>query len=245
MARFNITMYLKNIKGICIVKKIYALMASLIIIVYLLVTFISVNFNLDEFKLSIKAALGQELTLEEMKSTSIYKAYNQIDHDTSVEEINDILGKKSKNIYELLESWYYPYGYLSVWYRKDEKPRVFVKTVSFKTPYTIRLTEKELNSVFECNTLEKMISILGEPAILGRTYNNDVEVMDSRYSWGIAVNISEKFIKDTEKKYGKYVSFPLSYSSPINLLKRMEKKLYLSVSIKEDNCIESFSLDDY
>lgn len=225
-------------------KKRYALIVCLLIIVYLLVIFKSVNFNLPEFKLSIKTILGQELTLEEMKSTSIYKVYNQIDHDTNVEEINDILNKKSKNILEHFESWYYPYGYVSVWYRENEKSRVFVKIVSFKTPYTVKLTEKELYSVFQCNSLEEIVGILGEPAILGRTHNKDGEITDFSYEWGIKTSLSEKFIEDIEKKYDKYVSFPLSYSSPINFFKGTEKKLQLSVSIKADNSIESFSLVD-
>ncbi|MDD3706152.1 MAG: hypothetical protein PHC45_08850 [Clostridiaceae bacterium] len=226
-------------------KKIYALIIGLLVIAYLSVTLISVNFNLHEFRLTIKTALRQELTLEEMKSTSIYKAYGQIGHDTNIEKINDILDKKSKNIYGVFESWHYPYGYLSVWYREDEKPGMFVKTVSFSTPYTIKLTEKELNSVFECNTPEKIVNILGEPAIFGDTYNKDGEVTDSHLTWGIKTSISEKFLKDTEKKFGGHVSFPLSYRSPISFFKRAEKKLRLSVSIKADNSVESFSLDDY
>jgi hypothetical protein len=225
-------------------KKLYALIFGLLVIVYLSVALISVNFNLHEFKLGIKTALRQELTLEEMKSTSIYKAYGQIDHDTDIEEINDILDKKNKNTYEVFKSWHYPYGYLSVWYREDENPGVFVKTVSFRTPYTIKLTEEELNSIFECDTPEKIISILGEPAILGETYNKDGEVTDSDFTWGIKAGISDGFIKDTEKKFGEYVRFPLSYSYPIKFFKGTEKKLRLSVSVKADNSVESFSLDD-
>lgn len=73
-----------------------------------------VNYNTSEFRFSIKGLLLQELTLEEMKNSNIYKAYNQIDHDTNVEEVNRFLNKKSKNIYEHFESWYYPYGYVSI-----------------------------------------------------------------------------------------------------------------------------------
>lgn len=224
-------------------KKRYAFIACILIVVYLLVIFKSVNFNIPEFRLSIKTILRQELTLEEMKSSSIYKAYNLIDHDTNVEEINDVLDKKSKNIYKHFESWYYPYGYLSIWYRENEKSRVFVKTVSFDTPYTAKLTEKELYSVFQCNSLEEIVAILGEPAILGKTYDESGEVTDSRYEWGIETRLSEKFIEDVKRKYDKYVSFPLSYSFPLNFNKR-PGKLRLSVTIEADKIISKFSLDD-
>lgn len=207
-------------------------------LVYLLIVFMSVNYDLPEFNLSIKTLFRQELTLKEMKASSVYKAYNQINYDTKVGEINNILHKKSKNVLKHFESWYYPYGYVSVLYHENEKQTVFVKLVSFETPYTIKINEKDLYSVFECNTLEQINSILGEPVVLGRTYNKEGEITDYDYSWGIKVNFSEKFVKDIEKKYDKYVRFPLNSNKNTG-------KFVLSVSTKADNSIEGFSLLDY
>lgn len=235
-----------NFKETKTLKKRYVLIACLLILLYLLTVFISGNYDLSEFKLSIKSLVGQELTFKEMKGSSIYKAYNQINSDTKVEEINNILHKKSKNIARFFETWSYTYGYVSVCYNENEKPRVFVKVVSFETPYTIKLNEKELYSVFECNSLEQMNSILGESVLLGRIYTKDGKITVYNYEWGIKTNFSEEFVDDIKTQYGEYVRFPYS---PFTVLPSIDNKntgkFILRVSIKADNSIEGFSLVDY
>lgn len=225
-------------------KKKDLLIPFITLAVYLFSIFYSVNFDLQEFKIAIKASIGQELTLEEMKSTRIYKAYNQIDDDTSIEEINSILNKKNKNSYGLFDSWYYPYGYLSVWRVKEEQQEEFTKIVSFKTPFTIKLTEEELHTVFECNSLETLTDTFGEPVMLSKTYDNDGEVTEYNYTWRIKTRLTEEFTDEIEKKYGEYVSLPLIYGHSVDFLK-LPKKYRLSVLINSDNNIESFSLDKY
>ncbi|MFZ5967083.1 MAG: hypothetical protein ACOYVK_07900 [Bacillota bacterium] len=219
-------------------KKNTLIMWFVLISVYLLIVFISVDYNLFEFKLSIKALLRQELTLEEMKNSNIYKAYDQINHNTNIEEINSILNKESKNIVGTIESWYYPYGYVSIWYSENGKPRVYIKTVDFKTPYTRKISEEELYAVFECDSLEKIISILGEPAIQSKTYNRDGDITEYNYEWGIKTKYSRKFIQDMEKHHDKYVSLPWNDERRIG-------KFRLAILMRADKKIESFSLAYY
>lgn len=225
-------------------KKRDLLISFLMIAGFLFTILYSVNFDLPEFKLAMKALIGQELTLEEMKNTWVYKAYSQVGNDTGEEEINGILNKKSKNILEHFVSWNYPYGYLHVIYRQDEKPRVYIKVVGFRNPHTIKLTEEELHTVFKCSSLQEIVSILGEPAILGKTYGKDGEESGSSYGWGVRIKLTEEFMDEIEKKNDDYVRFPYSARSPINFLK-LTKKYRLGVSIKADGSIESFDLDDY
>lgn len=210
------------------------LLAFLLIIIQLVVVLKIVNYNLFEYKLSVKAILGQELTVEEMSSSSIYKTYNQIDYDTKVEEIDNILNKKSKNIYKSFESWYYPFGYLSIFYGGNDEPRVLTKVVMFKTPYTTKLSEEGLYSVFECNSIKNIISLLGEPAILGESYDKNGEVSEKSYEWGIRTSYSEVFVEDIGKKYNDHVSLSSSNHG----------KLRLSVTIGADDRIEKVSLFD-
>jgi hypothetical protein len=228
-------------------KKGQILISLLLIVLFVFIIFKNVNYDLNEFKLSIKAITRQQLTLEEMKSSVIYEAYSQIDQNTKVEEINSLLNKKSKNVIGVFESWYYPYGYLSIWYRENEETRVFVKILSFKTPYITKLSENEFYSVFKCTALEEISDILGEPAILSKTYDKKDAVSDSSYEWGIKTILSKEVIDKLEEQYGEYVSFPNRYSSALNFLKSigMEKKLRLRVSINTDNTIESFSIEEY
>jgi len=42
--------------------------------------FKEVNYDTGDFKLGMKSLLRQELTLEEMKNSNLYKAYEQINH---------------------------------------------------------------------------------------------------------------------------------------------------------------------
>lgn len=221
-------------------KKIYTLIIGfLLIFASLLMTFINVNYDLSEFKISIKSSLGQHLTLKEIKGSNIYKAYNQINPDTEIEDINNFLHKKSKSIASFLKSWNYPYGSMTIGYRENDNPRVLYKYVGFRTPYMLKIDEKELYSVFECTSLKQINNILGDSvAGLGRSYNED-EITAYTYSWGIKTGLSDKFVKDIEKKYDKSVSFPV-FRYDYNNVKR---KHILTVSINADNKIESFSLD--
>ncbi|AFQ43539.1 hypothetical protein [Desulfosporosinus meridiei] len=214
-----------------------------LVMVYLLTVLKGLNYDLFEIKISTKALLRQNLSLEEMKRSSIYKAYNHIENDTTVEEIDNLLNKKSKNIYNFLETWYYPYGYVSIRYDRNKESRVLHKLVSFESPYVLKLSDEELYSVFECNSLEKIISLLGEPTTLGKDYNTNGEAADY-YSWGIKTSYSKEFIKDIEKKYNEYVNvtkYDESVAQPINSPK-IGGRSDLSVTIKADNKIEGYSL---
>lgn len=215
-------------------KKKYWLIISCLI--SLLTVFESMNYEPFELKLSVKSLLRQELSLEEMKNSNIYKAYNQITFSTNVDEMNNILNKKSKNICGSIESWYFPYGYVSIWYSEKEKARVMNKIVNFETPYTTNINEKELKSLFEYDSLEEIINMLGEPVLMGAEYNKDGQITDYSYEWGIETKYSKKFIEDMEKQYDDYVRFPFN---------KQIGKLRLRVSIKANNEIEKFSLDDY
>jgi len=208
---------------------------------------IEVNYNLHEFKLGAKSMAGQQLTLEEMKNTSIYKVYKQIDRSTKAEDISKLLGKKGKILYEGLETWYYPYGYVSILSSGNGEQGVTLKMVGFKTPYTKKLTEEELRSVFLCTSPEELAGILGESAILTESYDKTGTFFVSSYEWGIKTSLSKEIIDDLEKLYGEYVSFPYRYSSPYNFLRsiEMERKLRLHVSVTEDKTIESFSVEEY
>ncbi|MFT5872153.1 MAG: hypothetical protein ACI8WT_001081 [Clostridium sp.] len=220
-------------------KKKYRLIIGLLLIFVSLFMFLrDVNYDLSEFKISIKSTLGQPLTLNETKSSNIYKAYNQIKPDTKIEDINNILHKKNKNIFATFESWHYPYGYIGVSYNENSNPRVLSKYVDFMTPYMLKIDEEELCSVFQCNSLNQIKGILGDSvAGLLRSYNEN-EIIAYTYSWGIKTSFSEKFVKDIEKKYDKFVNFP-AFRYDYNNVKR---KYILTVSINADDKIESFSL---
>ncbi|HWR61818.1 MAG TPA: hypothetical protein VN580_09425 [Clostridia bacterium] len=200
-----------------------------------------------EFRLGMKTMTGQQLTLEEMKSTSIYKAYKQIDRSTRAGDISKLLGKKGKILYEGLETWYYPYGYVSIFSSENGEQGVTLKMIGFKTPYTKKLTEEELRSVFLCTSPEELAGILGESVILTESYDKTGAFFVSSYEWGIKTSLSKEIIDDLEKLYGEYVSFPHRYSSPYNFLRSivMERKLRLHVSVKADKAIEGFSVEEY
>jgi hypothetical protein len=206
-----------------------------------------VNYNLYELKLGLKARLGQQLTLEEMKSTSIYKVYKQISTDTTVEEINRLLDKKDTDHTEKLRTWYYPYGYVSILLEGDNESKVSLKIVNFKTPYIIKLTKEELYEVFKCASSMEIKSMLGEPAIMTASNTDGKAFIDNSYEWGIQTAISKETIEELEELYGNYANFPERYTSPVNFLMgiKMERKLRLHVSINEDNTVERISIEEY
>jgi hypothetical protein len=228
----------KEIEGGHTLKKRQVLSIFLIIIIYLLFILNSVDYNLFEFKLSMKSMLRQELTMEEMKNSNLYKAYKKINFNTNVEEINALLNKESRQLIGVFESWNYPYGYVSMRYSENEKPKVHNKIIKFETPRTVEINERELYAVFEYDSLEEINSILGEPVILGEDYNKDGKVTGYSYVWGIRTKYSRKFIEDVRKQYDHYVSLPWNDERRIG-------KFRLEASTKADNRIEGFSLDYY
>lgn len=227
-------------------KKRDILISFLLIMSYLLFLFYTVNFNWQELGLSMKTMLGQELTLEEMKSTSIYKAYNQIGNDTDEKAISSILNKKSSSSFlENLSSWNYPYGSLSVIYRQEEQPyKVYFKTVSFKRPIVRKLTEEELYSILESSSLDGMFRILGETAMLGESYEKDGSLVRLSYEWRVKTKLTKEFVEEAEKKLGESVSFPISYKHPADFLK-LAKKYRLKLWVNADNSIDRVYLEDY
>lgn len=222
-------------------KKLILIILSLLIAGYLLFIFNSVNYKPSEFKLSMKSLLRQELTLDEIKSSDVYEAYKKITYNTSVDEINSILNKENENIAGSIESWYFPYGYVSIWDSTTNKSRVANKVVSFKTLHTTKISEKELITVFECNYFEEIINILGDPVIAGETYNKDGKVTDYSYEWGLRTSYSDEFRETVKDEYGDFVSLPMIH--PLSNDKR--GKFRLSVSIKANNQIDKISLSDY
>ncbi len=204
----------------------------------------SVSFSLPEFGLTVKLMFGQELSLEEMKSTSIYKAYNQIGNIKSEEEIDRILNKKSRGSNEQFRSWGYPYGILSVVYRLEEKPKVYIASVNFEKPFTKQLTQDELLSLFESSSLDEIVAVLGETAIMGRTYEEDGTLAGFSYEWAIKTKLTEEFVAGVEDKHGDYVDFPLFFEHPVDILK-LPKKCRFRVLMAPDNSIKRMDVDRY
>jgi hypothetical protein len=211
------------------------LIIPIFIIAYLLIVLTNVNYNLSEFKLNLKSNLMQELTLEEMKSSNIYKAYDKINSNTKIEVIDDILGKKSRNIIGYIETWGYLYGFLSVMHNED---RILNKVVHFKTPCTSRIDEKNLYVIFKYKSIEELVNLLGEPAKLGETYDRNGKTTDFYYEWGIKTSLSKEFINEITKNYFEYVGLPVNENKRVG-------KFRLSVTVKANNEIIGFSIRDY
>jgi len=221
--------------------KLRLIISSLLILGNLLFIFNSVNYKPDEFKLSMKSLLRQELTLDEIKSSDVYNAYKEITYNTSVDELNSILDKENENIADFIKSWHLPYGSVSVMLNTSDKPRIGNKVISFKTLYTTKITEKELDTVFKCNSFEEIINILGEPIIAGEVYNKDGEVTNYSYEWGIKTSYSAEFRKAIEEEYDNYVNLPMVHP----LGNKNRGKFRLSASVKDNNQIEKITLSDY
>ena len=92
--------------------------------------------------------------------------------------------KKSKSKISGYKSWNYPHGHLSVFFRGEGNPGIFLKAVTYTTPYAVELTQDKLHSLFECDSFEEISGILGESAILSRSYDKDGNVTDYGYEWG-------------------------------------------------------------
>lgn len=107
---------------------------------------------------------------------------------------------------------------------KDSKSQVLTKLVSFETPYTIELNDEELDSLFKCKYLEEIIEILGEPLILLESYNENGEVNEYTYEWGIKARYFEP---------EQYYSLPY------------KRKFRVRVSVGENNLIWTVNIDKY
>jgi hypothetical protein len=206
-----------------------------------------VNYDPFEFRLVAKTMLKQPLTLMEMKNSMLYKAYEKIDYDTEPAEVSRILNKRDKDVMNVMKAWYYPHGYVSVWYNDDKKPRIAHKSVGFSRPYTVMLEEQELNALLECNTIDEICGILGEPGILSVGFDESGRINHKSFKWGIKTDVPYTIIENIEKKYGEYVDFPYSYTSPVNFLRSInfKRKFCLQVSIDADNRIEHFWFEKY
>lgn len=206
-----------------------------------------VNYDPFEFNLVVKTMLKQQLTLSEMKDSMLYKAYEKIDYDTEPAEIGRTLNKQGKDIMNVVKAWDYPHGRISVWYNNDQKSRIKNKFLSFRRPYIVKLEEQELNTLLECKTIDEIYEMLGEPGILGVGYDESGSINYKSFEWGIKTDVPYKSIENIEKKYGEYVGFPYSYTSPINFLKSINfnRKFSLQVSIDADNKIEHFWFEKY
>lgn len=221
--------------------KLRILTLFLLICGYVLLIFNSVNYKPYEFKLSMKSLLRQELTLDEIKNSDIYKRYKEISYNISIDEINRILDKENKNLGGPFESWHFPYGSVTIWYNKDDKPKVAHKVISFQTLETLEISEEQLGMIFKSDSVEEIVNILGEPIETAESYNKNGEITEYGYEWGIKTSFSDEFIEETEKHYVDYIEFPLNKQ-----LKNIKKgKFHLSISISGNNRIKNISLEGY
>lgn len=193
----------------------------------------SVNYEMHEFKLSIKSLLRQELTLEEMENSNIYQTYRGITTNTNIEEIDGILNKKSTNFAGTIYFWHFPYGDISVFVSREEEPRILDKIVQFDVPNKIKIDEKELKFLFECDSLQEIINNLGEPAaILGESYNRKGKTSEYSYEWEIKTTYSREFITAVEKFYDDYINHSLNNDVAEIWVFRHDKGMELRIPLK-------------
>lgn len=163
------------------------------LIVYLLNI---VDFDFFEFKLSIKAILRQELTLEELKESKIYRNYNMIEQGVTIGELNKMFNKEGQpNETNLAMLWKLPYGSFGV-LGDNENIKVIHKGIHIKNPPTKKMDEKTLYDLLNCKTLYDVNNIFGEPLIQTSilwNHNGDIEIYS--YSWYIETNISKDLTK--------------------------------------------------
>lgn len=191
--------------------------------------FREVNFDTGDFKLGMKSLLRQELTLEEMKNSSLYKAYEQINYNSDTEEVNNIIKKDNKNYAGSFESWDLVYGRILIMPSKADGQKVLNKLVSFNTPSTVKLTDDELNSLFECKTLDEVTNILGESIMKAESFDENGELNSSTYEWGIKA----RYFKHDQ--YGGFLNFP----SPF------KQKFRVNVDVAESNIVHKLYIERY
>lgn len=206
---------------------IITLIAALLIIT--LNVFKEVNYDKSDFKLGMKSFLRQELTLEEMKNSNLYKAYEQINYKSDIDEINSIIKKENKRYAGSFEYWDLVYGRILIMNSQVTEQKVLNKLISFNTPNTIELNYDELNSLFECETLDEVVYILGEPIIKVESYNENGEIDSSVYEWGIKAKYFEP------NQAGGLLNFP----SPF------KQKFRVNIDILESNLIHKLSIENY
>lgn len=205
-------------------RKKVLIIVLIFVLLILFIIFKEVNYDKTEFKLGLKSLLRQELTFDEMKNSNLYKAYKKINYNTSLDEIDNIMKKESNNVANMFKSWDLFYGNILIWFSNDTKSKVYVKLINFETPYTIELNDNEFNSLFKCKYLEEIIDILGEPIMLTVSYNENGEITEYTYEWGIKANYFEP------QQY-----YQLPY----------KRKLRARVSVGEDNLIWTVNIDKY
>lgn len=206
---------------------IITLIIILIILIITIYVYKEANYDENEFKLSIKTLLRQELTLDEMKSSNLYKAYEKINSSSNLDEIKSIIKKKNGKNVMLFQTWDFIYGNMWIGYNEYLEPRLWCKLVSFYTPYTIELNDNELNSLFECKSLDDVVDILREPILkLEEFEENNINYI---YEWGIKAKYFEP------STYGGPLNFPLPY----------KQKFRVNVEVIEGNLIHKLSIKKY
>jgi uncharacterized protein YxeA len=209
-------------------KKIIIILITVLISILLIILFVfkKVNYDNNNFKLAIKSLLRQELTLDEMKNSNLYKAYEQINANSNLGEINNII-KENEHYEGPFAVWDLLYGRILIGYNEYTEHNVWVKLISFETPNTIELNDNEFNSLFECKSLDEIIEILGEPIIkLEGFKESDIKYT---YEWGIKA----KYFEPSE--YGGPLNFPLPY----------KRKFRVNVDVIEGNLIHKLSIKKY
>jgi len=205
-------------------KKRYIIITFVFVLLILFTILKKVNYDKNEFKLGLKSLLRQELTLDEMKNSNLYKAYKQLNYNSNIDEINNIMKKENDNIVAgSFKNWDMGYGNILIMFR-DNESHIFNKLVSFDTPCTIELNDEEFNSLLKCEDLEEMIEILGEPLILIESYNENGEINECTYEWGIKA---------------KYFEPQQYYSLPY------KRKFRARVTVGENNLIWTVNIDKY
>lgn len=210
-------------------KKTIIIILTAVLLIITLNIFKEVNYDKSDFKLGMKSFFRQELTLEEMKNSNLYKAYEQINYKSDIEQINNIIKKENKRYADSFEYWDLVYGRIQIMYSQVTEQKVLNKLISFNTPSTIELADDELNSLFECKTLDEAAYILGEPIIKVESYNENGEIDSSVYEWGIKA----KYFKPNQS--GGLLNFP----SPF------KQKFRVYIDIIESNLIHKLSIEKY
>ncbi len=212
-------------------KNIIITLAAILLIILNIAIYIfkEVDYDENEFKLGIKSLFHQELTLEEMENSNLYKAYEQINYKSDIEEINNILKKENKRYAGSFECWDLVYGRILIMPSQVTEQKVLNKLVSFNTPEIVELSDDELDSLFECKTLDEVIYILGDPIIKCEGYNKDGEIDGVIYEWGIKA----KYFNPEEK--GDPFKFPVPY----------KQKFRVNVDVITSNLIHKLDIEKY
>jgi len=110
---------------------IITLIIILIILIITIFVYKEVNYDENEFKLSMKTILRQELTLDEMKSSNLYKAYEKINSNSNLERNQQYYKKENNNYAGTFETWDFIYGNIWIGYNEYLEPKLWCKLVSF------------------------------------------------------------------------------------------------------------------